>query len=106
MPHYYFHVRSLSGDISRDTEGQDLPGLDAARNEAVSAGRELLGERLLHGGAIDGRRIEITDEAGNALATVSVDDVLFQGGRYRSYSDDVTKTAPVINPIRVKRPAE
>jgi hypothetical protein len=102
MPRYFFHVRSAEGDVSRDLEGQDLPNLEAARHEAVSANREIIGERLLHGGSLDGRQIEIADEAGNVLAAVKTGDVLFKGGQMRSFDDDVTKSAPVTNPISAK----
>jgi hypothetical protein len=94
MSRYFFHVRDSDGDISRDTEGQELPDLDAARAEAISANREMLGERLLHGGNLDHRKIEIADEQGNILAKVDANDVLFRDGEFRSYSDDVTKSAP------------
>ena len=56
--------------VSRDTEGQELPDLDAARREAINANREMLGERLLHGGSLDHRQIEIADESGTVLAVV------------------------------------
>jgi hypothetical protein len=106
MPRYFFHVRDSDGDVSRDTEGQELDHLEAARAEAISANREIMGEKLLHGGSIDSRRIEITDDKNTVLATVNADDVLFVDGQYRSYSDDVTKTAPVTNPIGAKPQAE
>jgi hypothetical protein len=65
-----------------------------ARAEAISANREMLGERLLHGGNLDHRNIEIADEQGNILAKIDANDVLFRDGEFRSYSDDVTKSAP------------
>ena len=94
MPRYYFHVRDRDGDLSRDEEGQDLPNLDAARNEAISANREMLGERLLHGGSLNHRQIEIADASGEILTIVAAGEVLFRDGEWRSYSDDVTKSAP------------
>lgn len=94
MSKYFFNVRDRDGDVSWDTEGQDLPDLDAAKVEAVSANREMLGERLLHGGHLDHRQIEITDEQGIVLAKIDANDVLFRDGEYRNYSDDVTKSAP------------
>ena len=45
MTRYFFHVRDEDGDISHDREGQDLPDLEAARIEAISTNREMLGER-------------------------------------------------------------
>ena len=97
MPRYYFHVREGS-DISRDHEGQELPNVQAARREAIAAGREILGEKLLHGGSLNSRTIEIADETGRVVDTVSADDVLFRGGKLRSYSDDVTQSAPTNSP--------
>ena len=95
MPRYFFHVRDDDGDVSRDLEGQDLPDLSAARAEAVNANREMLGERILHGGPLHHHRIEISDASGQVLDKVDVSDVLFAGGHLRSFSDDVTKSAPI-----------
>ncbi|MBN9554383.1 MAG: hypothetical protein J0H61_06890 [Alphaproteobacteria bacterium] len=94
MPRYFFHVRDDDGDVSRDLEGQDLPDLSAARAEAVNANREMLGERILHGGPLNRHRIEISDASGQVLEKVDVSDVLFTGGHLRGFSDDVTKSAP------------
>jgi hypothetical protein len=99
MPRYYFHVRE-GADISRDVEGQDLPDVEAARREAISTSREILGEKLLHGGSINGRIIEIADETGRVVDEVSATDVLFKAGQFRTYSDDVTQSAPVNTPRR------
>ena len=95
MARYFFHVKGADGAVSRDREGQELPDLDAARAEAVSSNREMLGERLLHGGSLGPRQIEIADESGKLLATVSVHDVLMDDGQFRAFTDDVTKSAPV-----------
>lgn len=102
MPRYYFHVREGS-EISRDREGQDLPDVEAARREAVNSSREILGERLLHGGSLNHRTIEIADETGHVVDVVNSNDVLFQGGKFRTYTDDVTQSAPV-TPLRNSPP--
>ncbi len=94
MSRYFFNIRDSDGDVSRDIEGQELPNLDAARAEAISTNREMLGERLLHGGSLDHRKIEITDESGTILASIDARDVLFRDGKFRDYSDDVTQSAP------------
>ena len=97
MPRYFFHVRE--GDtFSKDAEGQELADAACARREALSAGREILGERLLHGGELDNRTIEIADEAGQVVDVVNVKDVLFKDGKFRVYADDVTQSAPVNTP--------
>ena len=95
MARYFFHVKDMDGVISRDEEGQELPDLDAARAEAVSSNREMLGERILHGGVVGPRQIEIANEKDEVLATITVTDVLIDRGQVRAFADDVTKSAPV-----------
>jgi len=97
MPRYFFHIREGS-ELSRDAEGQDLSNAEAARREAVAATREFLGEKLLHGGSLDHRSIEIVDETGRVVDVVNANDVLFKKGEFRTYSDDVTQSAPVTQP--------
>lgn len=92
MPRYYFHVRD-GADVSRDEEGQTLPDVEAARREAICTNREMLGERLLHGGSLNHRQIEITDETGHVVDVVTAADALFSHGKLRSYDDDVTSSA-------------
>lgn len=99
MPRFFFHVRDGAG-LSRDLEGQELADEAAARREAVNSNREMLGERLLHGGALDHRRIEIADESGRIVDTVGAEEVLLRDGELRSYDDDVTKSAPVATPLK------
>jgi hypothetical protein len=94
MPRYFFHVRE-GAELSRDREGQELPDTDAARAEAIRAGREILGEKLLHGGSLAHRQIEIADETGRVVDVVNGRDVLMRQGELRSYPDDVTQSAPV-----------
>lgn len=108
MPRYFFHVRDENGDISRDQEGQDLPDLTAACSEAVSANREMLGERLLHGGSLNHRQIEVADESGRVLTVIPASEVMYRDGEWRSYSDDVTKSAPhgPARPMATKPPPE
>jgi hypothetical protein len=105
MARYFFHVRD--GDsFSPDVEGQELPSLEAARREAISAHREILGEKLLHGGSLNSRQLQIADESGTVLLTLETDDILRKDGQYRSFDDDVTKSAPVTNPVSAKSPRE
>ena len=99
MPRFFFHVRD-GADLSRDEEGQELADIAAARREAISTNREMLGERILHGGALNHRQIEIVDETGHVVDVVSAQEVLFQHGKLRSYDDDVTKAASVNLPVK------
>jgi hypothetical protein len=103
MPRFYFHVRE-GAELSRDAEGQILPDVEAARREAIAANREILGEKLLHGGSLDTRTIEIADETGHVVDTVDANDVLYSGGKLRTFDSDVTHSAPVTQPRN--RPAE
>lgn len=93
MPRYFFHVRE-GAELSRDQEGQELPNAEAARREAIAANREILGDKLLHGGSLNHRSIEIADETGHVVDVVTASDVLLRG----VYSDDVTQSAPVTQP--------
>jgi hypothetical protein len=97
MPRFFFNIRD-GADLSRDREGQELADVEAARREAISCSREMLGERLLHGGPLNHRQIEITDATGHVVDTVGADEVLFQHGKLKSYDDDVTRSAPVMTP--------
>ena len=99
MPRYFFHVREGSV-LHRDTEGQELPDAEAARREAINSSREMLGEKLLHGGSLDSRSIEIADETGHVVDVVNSRAVLFQGGQFRNYTDDVTQSAPTNSPSK------
>ena len=99
MSRYFFHVREGSV-LHRDTEGQELPDVEAARLEAISSSREMLGERLLHGGSLNNRTIEIADETGHVVDVVTMSDILFHHGKIQSYDDDVTQSAPSMLPPR------
>ena len=97
MPRYYFHVRE-GQNFCRDEEGQELEDTETARHEAISSTREIVGEKILHGGSLDSRIIEIADETGKVVETVSTREVLLKGGGFRSYVDDVTESAPKPQP--------
>lgn len=94
MPRYFFHVTGADGSVSHDREGQEFPDLNAARAEAVNCNREMLGEKLLHGGMNGPRHIAIADESDQVLAIVTAADVLIENGQPRGFADDATKSAP------------
>jgi hypothetical protein len=91
MPRYFFHVREGS-DLNRDGEGQEFADGEAARREAINSVREILGEKLLHGGVLNHRSIEIADETGHVVDVISTRDVLLKGGQLRSYPDDILQS--------------
>ena len=92
MPRYFFHVREGS-ELNRDIEGQDFADAEAARREAINSVREILGEKILHGGALSHRSIEIADETGRVVDVINARDVLLKNGQFRTYSDDIVQTA-------------
>ena len=92
MPRYFFHIREGS-DLNRDGEGQDFANVEAARLEAIASVREIMGEKLLHGGALNHRSIEIADETGHVVDVINTRDVLLKNGQFRSYSDDIVQSA-------------
>jgi phage host-nuclease inhibitor protein Gam len=49
---------------------------EAARVEALAAAREVLGDAIKAGQGQDNRQYEITDEAGQVLATIPLMDAL------------------------------
>ena len=75
-----------------------MPSADAARREAVAAAREILGEKLLHGGSLNHRTIEIANKTGRVVDVVNCHDVLYQHGRFGAYDSDVSQSAPVTQP--------
>ena len=91
MPRYFFHVREGS-DLNRDGEGQEFADVEAARREAINSVREILGEKLLHGGVLNQRSIEIADQTGHVVDVITAREVLLKGGQFRSYSDDILQS--------------
>ena len=47
MPRFFIHSRR-GGEIVRDVEGQELPGLEAAQAAATATIRELLADEIKH----------------------------------------------------------
>lgn len=73
MPLYFFHLRHQFEEII-DPEGQDLGGIDAARNLALDAARDTLSADMKKG-IIDLRfRIDVEDEQGTLLHSIAFKD--------------------------------
>jgi len=75
MSRFYFHVRD-GDEFIEDSEGIDLPSLEAAHGEAVLAAREMIAERVLQGDVIDGQVFEIADEKGFVLESFPLKSVI------------------------------
>jgi len=75
MPKYFFHHITKAGRV-RDIEGTDLADLEQARNEAVLDARSLMSDAIRQGRDISSRSIQISDDRGNVLLTVSFVDTV------------------------------
>jgi hypothetical protein len=74
MPMYYFHQQDGT-KVAEDLDGSELPDLQAARQYAVKAARELLGHAIRFDHSAP-ERIFIVDEDGDELLTVFITEVL------------------------------
>jgi hypothetical protein len=97
MPRYFFHMRE-GRDIARDAEGQEHSDAEAARREAINTVREIISEKLLHGGALNHCSIEIADETGHVVDVINSREVLLKDGGLRTYADDIVQSAPTKSP--------
>jgi hypothetical protein len=67
MPRFYFHYRT-DDELIRDTDGSELPDLDAAEHNAAALAKAIVERAALTGGDTRmPRSIEITDAAGEEL---------------------------------------
>jgi hypothetical protein len=76
MPQYFFNIEDGKGEVTKDREGNDLPDLDAVREEATAAARQIMSDRILVGDSAAGRKFIITDEAGSVLLEFAFQDAI------------------------------
>jgi hypothetical protein len=70
LPRYYFHYRT-DDELIRDTDGSELPELDAAEHNAAELGKAIVDRAASTGGDLRApRSIEITDDRGEELLYV------------------------------------
>jgi hypothetical protein len=70
MSRYYFHLRDFEGDVLEDEEGSELPSLAIAKQHAMLAMHDLVGDAIKQGVELQFEAIVITDERGTHLAAV------------------------------------
>jgi hypothetical protein len=78
MTRFYFHMRT-GERVDRDTDGAEMPNLEAARAEALQSAREILAEAIKAAKSDLLDCLVIADEEGQELATVSLKDALPKG---------------------------
>jgi hypothetical protein len=75
MPRYFFHLHNNIGTVP-DEEGQELAGVGRARDMAIVAIRSVLGEELSHGEIDLNGRIDVTDEQGKMVLSISYEEAV------------------------------
>jgi hypothetical protein len=75
MPRFYIHFRN--GDIiAKDDEGQDLPGLEEAREAAMVSAREILADNIKGKATNPLLAVIVANESGETLITIPAKDAL------------------------------
>ncbi|WP_420848906.1 DUF6894 family protein [Rhizobium etli] len=77
LPTYYFHIKHAD-HVVFDPDGGTFPDLNAAREEAGDALRELVGRAILSNQAELPQAIEIWDVHGHLAAEVHIDAAIPQ----------------------------
>jgi hypothetical protein len=73
MPRFFINVRS-GNMLVEDPEGYNLPDLEAAREEALAAAREIMADGL-KAEKLDCDQLEIHDKTGQFLTKVLIRDI-------------------------------
>lgn len=74
MPRYFFNV--YDDVIAEDEEGVELPNLAAANLQALRGARDLISEQVKHGYMVLSHWIEVIDEHGEKVLTVTFRDAV------------------------------
>ena len=72
MSRYYLHLRDFQGALIEDEDGSDFASVAAAKEQAMLAMHELIGEAIKRGEQLEVEAIIITDGHGTHLAAVPV----------------------------------
>jgi hypothetical protein len=75
MARFYFHLQE-GGNLLEDSDGTDLPDVDAARLEAILAARDILSDAIRTGRGKVAEAFVIADEAGRKIDVVPLSIVL------------------------------
>jgi hypothetical protein len=75
VPLFFFHM-NIDGHRVVDEEGSLYADLEAAKGEGLASAEDLFRDKLRRKRPVRNARIEITDEAGEVLATVALDKFL------------------------------
>jgi hypothetical protein len=73
MPRFYLHVCNGNG-FTEDSEGQDLPDVEAARALAITSARDIMADEMRGGMLNPASFIEVEDAERKLLFTVHFSD--------------------------------
>jgi hypothetical protein len=74
MPRYFFHIHDNADII--DDDGLELRNIEVANWEALRGARSLAAEQVLLGRLSLNDRIDVSDETGAVIATVTFRDAI------------------------------
>jgi hypothetical protein len=74
VPRYFFHV--YDDIVMLDDEGMELADAEAARAAALAGAREMMCDQIRHGRLALGHHIEVEDEAGSPVFSLSFADAV------------------------------
>ncbi len=74
MPRYFFHI--YDDLIAHDEEGVELPNVSAARLNALIGARSLIAEQVKRGYLVLSHWIDVVDEHGEPVMTVTFGDAV------------------------------
>ena len=74
MQRFFFHI--YDDVASLDEEGEVLPDFAAARKEAIRGARSIAAEQVLKGRLNRSHWVDIADETGDVLGTVTFGDAI------------------------------
>jgi hypothetical protein len=75
----FFLDQVHKGECIPDAEGAEFPDLQALKDEAVVAAREIMAERLVNGDALDHSRFVVKDDKGQIVLVMPFKDALPDG---------------------------
>ncbi|CDZ66606.1 Hypothetical protein NGAL_HAMBI2605_48820 [Neorhizobium galegae bv. orientalis] len=75
MPKFFFHFRERDTYVE-DIEGSRCDTIEVARNEAIGTMRDIICDHLTAGTEVLLRRIEISDDTGTVVGTITLSDGL------------------------------
>jgi hypothetical protein len=75
MPRYFFDTQ-INDSVFQDAEGADFETDDMAVRQAIEDAQAFGGDRLAHGGALDGEIKIVRAETGDIIARFTIEEAV------------------------------